>query len=144
MRLFPWPVVVLAFWFVVALPLLGKWARHTGLSQCAWDGGAVTPLYRVRIVDDRGIEHEFCCVRCATAWLNAQRGKPNEILVTDEVSGRELSAGDAWFVRSSVAADPAIGSRIHVFRERTDAEHHAAAALGKLLRGMEEPFADAR
>src|SRR4051812_42056978 len=87
---------------VVVLALAGTWARRNFAGRCALDGGEIDSLYRVRVVDEHGRSHLFCCIRCAETWLAARGGRPRAVYVTDEASGREITADRAWYVRSSV------------------------------------------
>jgi hypothetical protein len=129
-------VIVLAI-----LPLLGAWARREIRPACAHDGGAIEPRFRVRVQDADGTDYEFCCIACAQAWL-AQASRPvRSIHVTDEISGAELDATDAIFVRSQVVTNRATGNRVHVFQRAGDAEHHALSAGGRVLSGADHPFA---
>ncbi|HZU34991.1 MAG TPA: hypothetical protein VFA18_03740 [Gemmataceae bacterium] len=121
------------------MPLLTTWLQRPE-SRCALDGVAIDPLYAVRIVEDHGSEHPFCCIRCASVWLKQQPEKPREIFVTDETSGTEIPAASAFFVRSFVVTTPTTGNRIHAFKARADAVKHADAANGTLLEGAERPF----
>jgi hypothetical protein len=138
-----WLIVALGLLIVVGLPLAGHWARSTSAARCALDGVAIDRLYQVRVVDADGHDHVFCCIHCATTWLGRQSESPRRVFVTDEVTGQELDAASAWFVRSLVVTSPHTGNRVHVFAHRADALRHAAAAPGTVLRGSENPFASA-
>jgi hypothetical protein len=59
--------------------------------------------------------------------------------VTDEVSGEEIDAPDAYFVRSQVVTTPATGNRIHVFHKLEDAQRHAQTYRGTVLDAKERP-----
>jgi nitrous oxide reductase accessory protein NosL len=135
----PW-VGLLGLVVVVGLPVAGNWARHRGDGTCALTGMAIDPVYRVEVVDSRGHPHAFCCVTCARAWLKKAPGEPKAITVTDEASGEPIDAGTAFYVRSFVVTMPTTGNRIHVFRNREDAEKHAAAHAGIVLSESERPF----
>jgi hypothetical protein len=125
---------------VVGLPLVGHWSRRRPESACALDGMPIDPVYRVEVIGADGLPRAFCCLRCAQVWLRRQPAPPRAVTVTDEVSGERLDAGSAWYVRSFVVTTPTTGNRIHVFRHRTDAEKHAAAAGGVVLPESESPF----
>jgi hypothetical protein len=125
---------------VSGLPLLGHWLRRQPEARCALDGVALSPLYRVRILDQRGTSHAFCCVVCAELWCRRHPGEAQAIYVTDEATGEEVEAASAYFVRSLVVTTPPTQNRIHTFRSRADAERHADAAGGTLLDGAERPF----
>jgi hypothetical protein len=131
-------VLVLAA-LVVAAPLAGRWLRRDDSARCAWDGLPVQALYRVRIMDAANGPREFCCVRCAAAWLT-HHGGAHAVYVTDEAGGGEIDARAAYFVQSPVPTNPITRNSIHAFRERSDAEAHAAAFGGRLLTADEQPF----
>jgi len=135
-----WLLVVACLLVVIGLPLAGKWARHTSEPRCAFDGAKIDPHYRVRVVDDQERDHQFCCIHCATLWLNHQVTKPRAVFVTDEAADQEIDAASAWFVRSLVVTVPHTGNRTHAFRERADAARHAATAQGVILLDSEKPF----
>jgi len=141
MRTSRWQVVLAVLVVVVGLALAGSWARRGITGRCALDGAAVDRIYRVRVVDEEGPSHDFCCIRCAELWLAAREGSPRALYVTDEASGEEVEAGRAWYVRSSVVTRATTGNRVHAFRERQDAERHAATAGGRVLTGADRPFA---
>jgi len=124
----------------MGLALVGSWARHGALGTCALDGAAIEPLYQVRVVDKEGHSHAFCCIRCAELWLAARDASPKTIFVTDEASGQEVNADEAFFVRSSVLTRATTQNRIHAFKHRADAERHATTALGMVLNGGDQPF----
>jgi NosL len=126
---------------VIGLPLVGKWARGPAENRCALDGLEIEPLYRVRVVDRAGGSHNFCCVRCAGAWLERQAERPAAVYVTDEAGGGEVDARSAHFVHSAVLTNSITGNRVHTFRDRADAEEHARAFGGQVLAGAERPFA---
>lgn len=135
------PLLVLAsLALIVGVPLAGKWARRHQAPRCELDGLPVEPLYRVRVVDQAGASHEFCCARCARRWLRRQGNPPATVFVTDEMGGGELDAASAWFVQSPVVTNPVTGNRLHAFRDRAAAEEHARAFDGDLLTGGERPF----
>jgi hypothetical protein len=96
--------------------------------------------YRVRIVDDRQQNHAFCSVRCAEMWLQGKNMPMAEIFVTDESSGEEMLADTAHFVRSLVLTTRVSGNRVHVFRDRADAENHASHWRGTILEDAQRPF----
>jgi hypothetical protein len=119
----------------VGLPLLGRWARSDGAERCAEDGLPIAALYRVRVVDSAGQSRQFCCVGCAEKWRRQHENSARSIWVTDEASGDEIEASTAWFVRSAVTTNSVTRNRIHAFRDRQDAERHAAAFAGEILDG---------
>jgi hypothetical protein len=138
-----WLLVAAGLLVIVGLPLAGKWARRRPAHPCALDGAAIDPLYRVHIVDAQGHDQEFCCIHCASAWLSQRTAAPRAVFVTDEVSGQEIDAASAWFVRSLVVTVAHTGNRIHAFRDQADAVRHADSAHGQILPEAEKPFGQA-
>lgn len=133
-------LLLVAVGVIVGLPLAGHWARCSPAQRCALDGVAIDPRYGARIVDAAGQEHSFCCIECARLWLRQQQAAPRTVYVTDEVSGDEIDAAQAWLVRSQVVSVAATQNQLHAFRSRDDAERHARAALGRVLTADEDPF----
>jgi hypothetical protein len=125
---------------LAVLPIVGQRARRSAIRFCAFDGGQIDSLYRVRVVDAGGNDHEFCCIACAAQWLKRDGRAPRAVFVTDEIGGAELDAVDATFVRSLVVTNRTTGNRIHAFRSKTDAQHHAAAVGGRVLDASDQPF----
>jgi hypothetical protein len=142
MRKSEW-ITGLAYLLVLAvLPVAGHWARSGAARTCAYDGGAIEPRYRVRIVDEHGRDVLFCCIHCAGAWSKRQETKPKAVWVTDETSGEEIEAESAFFVRSLVMTNPTTRDRIHAFRDESDAREHAERFHGQVLDAAERPFAE--
>jgi hypothetical protein len=133
-------ITVVALAASAGLPIAGYLCRRDRGDRCSLDGEEITPLFRVRVVDRAGRSHAFCCLRCAELWQQGQAVRPRAIYVTDEISGREVAARAAYFVRSRVAVPAATVNRIHAFAKRSDAEHHAATHDGRLLEAAEAPF----
>jgi hypothetical protein len=140
MRTSRWQIVAVLLVVVMGLALVGSWARHGLAGTCALDGAEIEPLYQVRVVDEEGLSHVFCCIRCAELWQQARHTPPKTIFVTDEASGKEVDAAEAFFVRSSVLTRATTQNRIHAFKHRADAERHATTALGMVLTDAERPF----
>jgi NosL len=140
MRTSRWQIVLAVVFVAAGLAVLGSWARRGRGVGCALDGVRIDPPFRVRVVDEQGGSEEFCCIRCAERWLGSRRGPPQAVYVTDEAEGQEVDARDAWYVRSAVVTTPTSGNRTHAFRDRADAERHAASARGTLLTGPDRPF----
>jgi hypothetical protein len=135
-----WQTAAIGLALVVGLAVAGSVIRHRNRSGCALDGMAIDPLLRVRVVDSSQQSHDFCCIRCAQLWLEHQAQEPLGIYVTDEKSGKEIEAGQAFFVRSRVATVAATENRVHAFADRADAERHAQLHGGSLLTAAERPF----
>jgi hypothetical protein len=140
MRKSEWVIGLVYLGVLAVLPLAGHWARRGADRSCAYDGGKIEPVYRVRIVDGQGRDFEFCCIRCAERWLGREKSAPRAVHVTDEVSGEVVEASRAFFVRSLVVTNAMTGNRVHAFRTARDAENHARASRGRLLDDAERPF----
>jgi len=123
-----------------ALPIAAGALRGDRGERCDLDGVTIEPTWRVRFVDDGGRERRFCCVDCARRWIDRSHDVPDRIAVTDEATGAEIDAEDAWFVRSSVVSFATSGSHLHVFAREADARRHAEAFRGAVLAGKERPF----
>ncbi len=133
--------IVFGLLIVVGVPVAAAWYRHgAGQGGCALDGTPVDAAYRVEVMDATGQAHVFCCLTCARLWLKQQSEPPRTVLVTDEVSGQALDAAAAWYVRSTVVTRPTTGNRIHVFKDRADAEKHAEEFAGEVLPQGEDPL----
>ena len=133
-------LVLASLMVVIGFPVAGKWARRHAGPRCAFDGLTIVPIYGARIVDPTGEAHRFCCVRCAGLWLARRGDRPATVFVTNEAGGLEIDARSAVFVRSAVATRPITGNHVHVVRERADAEDHARAFGGWVLKDDERPF----
>lgn len=120
---------------IAALPLMAARLRPR-VERCAMDGVAVVPSFRVRAG-----EHVFCGVTCAQSWLARSGGAPGGILVTDGVTGREIAASGAWFVRTLANRSDGAPDAIRVFAGREAAEGHVEAYGGTMLVGALRPFA---
>lgn len=123
-----------------AIPMVANRLRDRSLPRCHLDGQPIVPVFRVQVLGGAGQSWSFCCIRCAELWLDGRQGEALGILITDEVSGREVDASLAFFVRSSVVTTPSTGNRIHAFARRADAENHAARFHGTLLHDRDRPF----
>lgn len=135
-------MAILTVAVLVGLPLAGHYGRKQRAGRCALDGVPIEAVYQVEIRDAASQAYRFCCVNCAERWLARWPESPAGILVTDETTGRELPASEAYFVRSSVVTNAQTGNRIHVFAAEANARRHADQARGRMLEGGERPFAE--
>ncbi len=122
-------------------PVVGKFVRSRSGSRCALDGIRVEDRLRVLVHSQAGEEREFCSLRCAECWVAAAGWSNATAFVTDEESGEQLRASEAYFVRSRIVTHRMSGERRHVFRNLSDAEKHAELHQGRLLIGKLRPFA---
>ena len=125
---------------VIGLPLIGHCVRKDNRAHCALDGVLIEPIYHARVVDEEGQSHVFCCLTCAKRWLEARHGLPQVIFVTDESSGLEIKASEAYFAASSVVTVPTSRNSIHAFANRSDAERQIKQFGGTLLDEADHPF----
>ena len=123
-----------------AVPIAGSWLRNGRKDRCALDGCAIEPAFQVLLMAEREKSYRFCCVNCAEIWFERSAIEPQGIIVTDEVTGKQIDAAIAHFVRSSVVSVPTSGSCIHVFANAADAEQHAETCQGTVLSESERPF----
>jgi hypothetical protein len=130
--------VLASLTLVLLLPLVGTWARLGRERGCAFDGEKILPIYRVRVLDERGVNRSFCGFTCAEKWIASQEAKPMSIFVTDEKNGREIPAALATYVRSGVVTGHVSGNDIHTFANRADAESHAKLYHGTILNAWEQ------
>lgn len=130
------------FWLLIvaALPFIGHLIRGDRGDRCDWDGLKIEPIYQVRVVEQSGVSFRFCCVQCSMRWWERRGAETSQVLVTDEISGQEIEASEAYFVRSLVSTNQVTGNRLHVFRDIADAQKHAEAADGRQLLDDERPF----
>jgi hypothetical protein len=135
-RWLPGAVALLA---IAALPLMAERLRSHP-ERCEADGVTVAPAFRVRVVARDGTTHAFCGVSCAQSWIRRKGIEPRAILVTDGVSGREVDAGEASFVRTVSTWSDGAPDFIRVFARREDAERHVSAYGGRILTGADRPF----
>ncbi len=124
----------------VGPPLIAHGLRDRPGPGCASDGVLLEGAPQVRIVDAHGADHTFCSISCAVRWLRVCGEPAASVQVTDESSGDMIDAAAAFFVRSTVVAQPATGDRVHAFRSEADARRHAEVHGGRLLTGKGRPF----
>ena len=139
MRKSEWTTGLVYLCVLAMLPFAGHWTRRGAGRSCAYDGGKIEPLYKVRVVDRQGRDFEFCCIHCTEMWLRKE-AEPQAVCVTDEISGEETEASSAYFVRSFAVTNKTTGNRVHAFRTERDAEDHARSFRGRLLDEGEKPF----
>lgn len=124
----------------VILPIAAAALRGGHEPRCEIDGVALAEAPVVRVIEDSGVERDFCCVRCASRWVDTTRTKPDQVLVTDAVASAMIDARYAWFVRSSVVAQAATQDHVHAFATEAAAREHAKNYRGRVLTGDARPF----
>jgi len=105
--------------------------------RCDYDGVKIEPLYGVYFILQDGTEKKFCSIVCASMSFLELKKKVKEVLVVDEVSGKKISASQAFFVGSEVVTVPHNKNRIHVFKNREDAMRHLEKFKGSWV---QNPF----
>jgi hypothetical protein len=133
-------VVLVSLLLIVGVPAVGSWARRNQSPRCALDGQEIVSTFAVRVTDRAGVSHRFCCVRCAERWLDRNDIRTATVAVTDEVTGAELDARAAVFVRSPVVTNRVTGNRVHAFRDSADAVAHTHEFGGRILGPGARPF----
>jgi len=129
----------LALLCIAALPLVaGNLRGH--VERCEMGGVALDPAFRVRVGEKSGTTHAFCGVTCAEGWITRGGLVPARVLVTDGISGNEIDARAAAFVRTFGNRADGAPDAIRVFARYEDAERHARAHGGEILIGADRPF----
>lgn len=129
----------LALVAIATLPLVAERLRGHR-ERCEMDGVVLNPAFRVRVTGADGTAHGFCGVSCAESWLARSGVSPGTILVTDGVTGCQVDAQAAWYVRTLGNVSDGAPDVVRVFARREDALRHADAHGGRLLAGAERPF----
>lgn len=132
--------VIVLLLIVAGLPVAARWYRGNPGRRCELDGVPIERTYRVRVVENSRLEHEFCCVLCARLWIERAQRAVSRILVTDEATLEELNHDRCWYVTNTVITTPTTGNRIHVFGSRERAEQNAAVTNGRVLKRSETPL----
>ena len=122
------------------LPVVARWYRGDPGARCELDGVPIERTYRVRVVENGSVDHEFCCVLCARLWIERAQRAISRILVTDEATLEELDHDQCWYVTNTVITTPTTGNRVHVFGSRERAEQNAAVTNGRVLKRSEIPL----
>ena len=123
---------------VLALAAAGSFIFLNGCDRgkagrCAYDGLDINPLYEVQFVMKDGETLRFCSIICAREAFSQAKERIESVLVTDEVTGRKVSADKAFFLESSVVTVPHVNNRIHAFASEQDAVRHRNQYSGKAL-----------
>ncbi len=124
-----------------ALPGIGRAVRARGAERCALDGVLAAGPSLVRVIAGDGSGRAFCCVECARTWLARAGADVERVQVTDEATGGEVAADEAWFVESRVPVAGRAGSFVHAFSTEAAARRHAEEYGGRVLAGPWRPFA---
>lgn len=125
---------------IVAIPLAGSLYRGHLRNKCSWDADTIQPPYRVVVHDHENAAHQFCCLGCAANWVKTHPDAVHGIEIADELSEELNSAKQVTFVQSAVRIPTRQGGFLHAFRNRSDAQAHAAAHRGRVLGPGENPI----
>jgi len=136
-----WLAGMITLLLATAVPLIGRSLRDNNRSRCQWDGMPIDPAFCVRVVTTRNTSYSFCCVLCAGAWADRVSDGLSTVHVTDEASGIEVAAADAYFVRSTIPTNKVTGNRWHTFRSIADARKHADATRSRVVPVSGSPLA---
>ncbi len=136
-----WLAGMITVLLAAIVPLIGRSLRDNNRDCCHWDGMTIDPAFRVRIVTTSNRSYSFCCVLCAGAWADRTSDRLSTVHVTDEASGIEVTAADAYFVRSTVPTNEVTGNRWHTFRSIADARKHADATRSRVVPVSGSPLA---
>lgn len=118
------------------------------LTECGGEAGPPEILYgadvcsqcRMIVSDERhagaargpqGEEARFDDVGCLVDFLAARRGQGWTAWVHDQVSGEPLAADAVWLARDPAGGTP-MGSGLHAFAHREDAEAFAQRYAGQV------------
>ncbi len=124
--------------FVIIFLALGcKGERKSIEDRCDYDGVKIEPLYAVYFTLQDGTEKKFCSITCASMSFSELKKKVKEVMVVDEISGKKISASQAFFIESEVVTIPHNKNWVHVFGSREDAIKHLNKFKG---RWVENPF----
>lgn len=99
--------------------------------SCLVDGTSLLPISRVSIQSASGETSLFCSICCARTWLDAHTkivaelnaGK-GSITLVDEISGIEIDATLAYFVKSNEYSRKENKCQIHVFSDKQAASKY--------------------
>lgn len=128
---------LLIVFLILFLGLGCKGERKSETDRCDYDGVKIEPIYAVYFILQDGTEKKFCSIVCGSMSFSELKGKVEEVMVVDEISGKRIKASQAFFVESEVITVPHNKNRIHVFMKREDAVRHLEKFKG---RWMENPF----
>ena len=125
------------FFAIVIFILTFGCEKRTSPDRCDYDGFHIQSNYAVYFSLQDGSEMKFCSLVCASISFQQFKAKGVKVMVTDEVSGAQIHASQAFFVESEVVSVPHVRNRMHVFEKRQDAERHLNRFKG---RWVENPF----
>lgn len=146
--------VILFFLTLVGLAWFSGQSRQSGES-CIVDGTGLIPISRVTLTNEQGEISLFCSLCCAKTWIEEheelipqlQSGKAS-ITVVDEISGQEIDASMAYWVKSNEYSRRENKCQSHVFSDKQAAskylrQHQAEEIPGYLASlGLELSWAD--
>ncbi len=116
--------------------LISRDGERQKVSGCAYDGLEIDPLYEVQFIMKDGEVLRFCSIVCALQGFSNAKENIESVLVTDEITGKKVNAGKAFFIESSVVTVPHVKNRIHVFASEADAVRHRDQYSGKYIKNL--------
>jgi len=137
-KLFP------SFIFFLVLVLIAWFSSQSNRSNetCRVDGTEIIPITRVALVDEKSEESLFCSLCCAKIWLenHEELGKQLQsgtatLTVVDEISGLEVDASLAYWVKSKKYSRQENKCQSHVFSDKQAASKYLRQHQGEELPG---------
>lgn len=137
-RLFP----TILFFLVLVLIAWFSGQNRQSSETCRVDGTGIVPITRVVLIDEKGEESLFCSLCCAKTWLTGHEelipqlaaGKAS-LTVVDEISGQEIDASLAYWIKSKEYSRQENRCQNHVFSDKQAASKHLRQHQGEELPG---------
>jgi len=127
--------VIISFCVVVVFHALLVFSqRQDSVVRCSLDGSRVLPQYEVSMVQKDGTKKRFSCILSAQIWFRENEDQVSLMLVTDELTGKKIEAGQAFYVASDIVTTSYTGNKIHVFSTRSQAARHARQFNGTFVK----------
>ncbi len=126
--------------FFLVLVLIAWFSGQSNRSNeaCRVDGTEIVPITRVALVDATGEEFLFCSLCCAKTWLEGHgehvkqlESETATLTVVDEISGKEVDASLAYWVKSEEYSRQENKCQSHVFSDKQAASKYLRQHQGK-------------
>ncbi len=102
--------------------------------KCDLDGVTIKPIYQVDVILKKEVAKKFDSIYCAYMWLSENKEPISHIMVRDEVTGEKIDASIAYYVESEIITNNVNNNKVHAFLKSEDAEKHAKAYNGRLIK----------